>query len=168
MEHLQANVSSLLRPPLPYKDLIRLQTMFKQVDNFLGHWWGWSNRKTRTVAQWYDMNARLMTAIAGGFPLPSVYLRGLWGGQRSVKLISFGGQYFTSIAHDYRVFCDHKARISTTRSMVSKNVLARHLNRCGVPLLPSWAWHSCRIIFHRKRGASSGKCLLPLASSVAL
>ena len=38
LEHLQANVSSLLRPPLPYKDLRRLQTMFKQVDNFSGHW----------------------------------------------------------------------------------------------------------------------------------
>ena len=38
VEHLQANVSSLLRPPLPLKDLRRLQAMFKQVDNFSGHW----------------------------------------------------------------------------------------------------------------------------------
>jgi len=38
VEHLQANVSSLLRPPLPDKDARRLQAMFKQVDNFSGHW----------------------------------------------------------------------------------------------------------------------------------
>lgn len=37
LEHLQANVSTLLRPPLPDKDLRKLQNLFNNVDNFSGH-----------------------------------------------------------------------------------------------------------------------------------
>ena len=38
MEHLQANVISLLRHPLPPEDLRKLNDMFNKVDNFSGHW----------------------------------------------------------------------------------------------------------------------------------
>ena len=38
MEHLQANVASLLRPPLAHEDLRIIHEMFGKVDNFSGHW----------------------------------------------------------------------------------------------------------------------------------
>lgn len=38
LEHLQANIASLLRPALPKKDIGKLQALFKNVDNFSGQW----------------------------------------------------------------------------------------------------------------------------------
>lgn len=37
IEHLAANVTSLLQPPLPDKDLLKLKELFADVDNFTGH-----------------------------------------------------------------------------------------------------------------------------------
>ncbi len=37
VEHLAANVASLLRPPLPDPDLLKLKELFANVDNFTGH-----------------------------------------------------------------------------------------------------------------------------------
>ncbi len=37
LEHIQVNVSSLLRLPCPDQDVRTLQTIFKNVDNFSGH-----------------------------------------------------------------------------------------------------------------------------------
>ncbi|MCH7616131.1 MAG: aldo/keto reductase [Nitrospinae bacterium] len=38
MEHLQANVTSLLSPPLPHEDLIKIKELFGKVNHFSGHW----------------------------------------------------------------------------------------------------------------------------------
>ncbi|MBE9126809.1 MULTISPECIES: aldo/keto reductase [unclassified Coleofasciculus] len=37
VEHLTANVASLLQPPLPEADLLKLKELFANVDNFTGH-----------------------------------------------------------------------------------------------------------------------------------